>query len=311
MEGRPRGLAGKEAFGAGWTLSDGAAKWRGFLKALRREWTRHKLGEAAAALTFYGVLALFPFLLLIVALAGIVLQPDRAHALVGVLGREAPPAFAQLPVTRLAELTSGPSRGLLTFSGLTAIWSATAGVVSLMAALNAAYDVAESRPRWKVYGVALGVMLTGAVLSVLAALFAVAGAALALRLGSPWRTFLVWLRLPVAALMMMALWALLYAVLPNVQRKSRLITPGAVVGVLVWLTASLGFSFYVSHFSTFGVTYGALGGVIVLLLWMWISALALMLGAEINAILTQEKRRRADARTHPAKELGPPRQEPG
>lgn len=292
----PSGLIDKEAFGSGrGTVEarrgppDSAARWKGILGRLRREWKRNKLSDAAAALTFYGILSFFPFLLFIVALAGLVIQPAQVQALVGELGRETPQAFSQIPSAQLAELTSGPSRGLLTFSALAAAWSATTGVVNLMKALNTAYGVTEGRPRWKVYGLALGMMLMGAVLALLAGLVAVAAPALATRLGPPWTMLAGWLRLPLAALLMMILWGTLYAVLPDTRRKSRFIIPGAVVGVLVWLAASLGFSSYVSHVSTFGITYGALGGIIVLLLWMWISSLALMLGAELNAVLARQR----------------------
>ncbi|HLL04857.1 MAG TPA: YihY/virulence factor BrkB family protein [Myxococcaceae bacterium] len=274
---------------------DRAAKWKRLLGRLRGEWKRNKLSDAAAALTFYGVLSLFPFLLFMVALAGLVIQPAQVQTLIGELGREVPQAFSQIPYAQLAELTSGPRRGVLTFSALAAVWSATTGVVSLMKALNTAYGVTEGRPRWKVYAIALGMMLAGAVLALLAGLVAVAAPALATRLGQPWTMLVGWLRLPLAALLMMILWATLYTVLPDARQKFRFILPGSVVGVLVWLAASLGFSSYVSHFSTFGITYGALGGIIVLLLWMWISSLALMLGAEINAVL---------ARRHSEEQLG-------
>jgi membrane protein len=296
MEGVPSGLIDKEAFGSdrgtGETRRgppDRAAKWKGILGRLRREWKRNKLSDAAAALTFYGVLSFFPFLLFIVALAGLVLHPAQVQALVGGLGREGPQAFSQLPSAQLAELSSGPSRGVLTFSALAAVWSATAGVVRLMKALNAAYGVPEGRPRWKVYGIALGMMLAGAVLALLAGLVAVAAPALASRLGHPWTTLAGWLRLPLAALLMMLLWGVLYSVLPDTRLKLKFIIPGSVLGVLVWLAASLGFSSYVAHFSTFGITYGALGGIVVLLLWMWISSLALMLGAELNAVLARQR----------------------
>ncbi len=294
MEGVPHGLMGKDVpgldrspVGARGDRPGRAAKWKGLLRSLSQEWRRNKLGEAAAALTFYGILSIFPFLLFIVALAGLVIEPTQVQALIGALGREVPPALSRLLYAQLAQLTSGPSRGVLTFSALAAVWSATAGVVSLMTALNSAYGVTESRPRWKVYGIALGMMLAGAILALPAGLVTVAAPALATQLGQPWTTLVGWLRLPVAALLMMILWATLYSVLPDVRQRFKLITLGSVVGVLVWLTASLGFSFYVSHFSTFGITYGALGGIIVLLLWLWISSLALMLGAEINAVLAR------------------------
>ena len=294
MAGVPSGLMDKGVLGpdtrtvqARGDRPDRAAKWKSLFGRLRGEWKRNKLSDAAAALTFYGVLSLFPFLLFMVALAGLVIQPAQVQTLIGELGREVPQSFSKIPSAQLVELTSGPRRGVLTFSALAAVWSATTGVVSLMKALNTAYGVTEGRPRWKVYAIALGMMLAGAVLALLAGLVAVAAPALATRLGQPWAMLAGWLRLPLAALLMMILWATLYSVLPDARQKFRFILPGSVVGVLVWLAASLGFSSYVSHFSTFGVTYGALGGIIVLLLWMWISSLALMLGAEINAVLAR------------------------
>lgn len=269
--------------------------WRSFLGALREEWRKNRLGDSAAALTLYGALALFPFLLFVVALAGTVLKPHGIQALIGSLGKQVPHAFSRLPDEQLAELTGGRHTGLLTFAALTAIWSATAGVVNLISALNSAYGVVERRPRWKVYSMAFAVMVAGAVLALAAGLVAVAAPALATRLGPPWPGIVEWARLPVAALLMMVLWATLYSVLPDTRRRFQLLTPGAVIGVLVWLAASLGFSFYLSRFSTFGITYGALGGIVILLLWMWICSLALVLGAAINALLSRGafRRRRA------------------
>jgi membrane protein len=276
--------------------SGSAAEWKGLLDGLRGEWRRNKLSDAAAALTFYGVLSLFPFLLLVVAMAGLAIEPSEVEARIGALGRTIPPAFTQLVYAQLAHLTSGPGRGLLTFSALAAAWSATAGVVSLMSALNTANGVTESRPRWKVCGIALGMMLALAVLAPLAGIVAVAAPAFATRLGQPWATLADWLRFPLAALLMMLLWGTLYSVLPDTRRGFKLITPGSVAGVLVWLAASLCFAGYVSRFNTFGVTYGALGTIIVLLLWMWISSLALMLGAELNAVLARRSSAGSTAR---------------
>ena len=209
------------------------------------------------------------------------------QALLGALGGHLPPALSRIPSAQLAQLTSGPVTKVLMFSVLTALWSATAGVVSLMTALNTAYGVTERRPRWRIYGMALGLVLGGALVALLAGFVAVAAPALAARLGTPWTALVRWLRVPVVTLLMMILWATIYSVLPDARQKSKFITPGAVTGVLVWLSASLGFSFYLSHFSTLGFTYGALGGIIVLLLYMWICSLALMLGAELNAVLTR------------------------
>jgi membrane protein len=260
-------------------------KWRGFARALSREWKRNKLTDAAAALTFYGILALFPFILFIVAAASLIIRPDQVHALGAALARDAPPALAPIVLARLAELTSQPRVGVLTFSALAAVWSSTTGIASLVTALNSAYGVSERRPWWKIYTMAFAVMLGAALLALLAAVVAIVVPIAAKQLGSSWQPLVGWLRLPIATFLMMIVWAIIYYVLPDVTQSIRLIMPGSVVGVLVWLGATLGFSFYVSHFGNFGITYGALGGIVILLVWMWFSSLALMLGAEINAVL--------------------------
>ncbi|MGZ6143476.1 MAG: YihY/virulence factor BrkB family protein [Myxococcales bacterium] len=256
---------------------DEPGRWRRFARALWRGWTQHNLIDAAAALTFYGILALFPFVLLIVSAASRFIRPDQLQALGDALARVTPPALSPILLARLAELASRPQVGLLTFSALTAVWSSTTGVACLVTALNSAYGVQERRPQWKVYTLALAVTFAAAALAVLAALLALAVPI--------WQPLSGWLRMPVAAFLMMIVWATIYYVLPNVRHPVRSILPGSVAGVLVWLAATLGFSLYVSHFGTFGITYGALGGIAILLIWMWLSALALMLGAEINAVL--------------------------
>ena len=110
-------------------------------------------------------------------------------------------------------------------------------------------------------------------------------------LGGPLTAVVRWLRIPVAGTLMLFLWAAIYWVLPDVERRFRFITPGSVVGVPVWLLASWGFSEYVIHFPKTQAVYGALGGVMVLLLWMWISAQVLLVGAEINAVIEHSSRR--------------------
>jgi membrane protein len=264
--------------------------WRGFARALKREWTRNKLTDAAAALTFYGILALFPFILFIVASASLIIRPEQVQALGAALARDTPPALAPILLARLEELTSRPRVGVLTFSALAAVVSSTTGVASLVTALNSAYGVSERRPQWKVYTMAFAVMLVAALVALLAAVVAVVTPIAAKQLGTSWQPFVGWLRLPVATFLMMIVWATIYYVLPDVPQTVRWIMPGAVAGVLVWLAATLGFSFYVSQFGNFGITYGALGGIVILLVWMWFSSLALMLGAEINAVLRHPPR---------------------
>jgi membrane protein len=269
---------------------DRPGKWRGVARALWSEWSRNKLTDAAAALTFYGILALFPFIFFIVAAASLLISPAHVQALGDALARATPPALSPILLARLAEMTSGPRVSVLTFSALTAVGSSTTGVASLMTALNDAYGVSERRPLWKMYAMAFVVMFAAALLALLAALLAVVAPTIATHLGASGQLLTGWLRVPIAASLMMIPWATIYYLLPNVPQTVRSILPGTVAGVLVWLAATLGFSFYVSHFGNFGITYGALGGIAVLLIWMWLSSLALMLGAEFNAVLRQGRR---------------------
>jgi len=262
--------------------------WRDFGRKLKAEYERDEVQDAAAALTYWGVLALFPFVLFLVALGGLVIDPQQIEALVRELSTVAPQEAVGLIESRLQSLVATPAGGLLTLGLLGALWSASSGIAALIRALNKMYDVRESRPGWKVRLLAIGVTLFAAAFALAAALVAVAAPAVANAIGGPAATAIDWLRLPVAGLLMMFVWAVLYWALPDVEQRFRFITPGSVVGVLIWMAASWGFSVYVRNFGSYDATYGALGGVIVLLLWMWISAQALLLGAEINAILEHE-----------------------
>ena len=266
--------------------------WRHFARALKREWTRNRLTDAAAALTFYAILALFPFILFTVAAASLIIRPEQVHALGAALARDTPPALAPILLARFEELTSAPRVGVLTFSAIAAIWSSTSGVASLVMALNSAYGASESRRAWKTYTIAFVVMVASSLLVLLAAVMAVVAPIAANRFGASSQALIVWLRIPVAASLMMIVWAAMYYILPNVRQTVRSIIPGSIAGVLVWLAATLGFSFYVSHFGNFGITYGALGGIVILLIWMWFSSLALLLGAQINATLPGHRNRR-------------------
>ncbi|WP_437633300.1 YihY/virulence factor BrkB family protein [Sorangium sp. So ce854] len=258
--------------------------WKEFLNDIKQEWVKDKVDTVAAALTFFGVLSIFPFLLFAVALTGLVIDPAESARLIRELYQVAPPAVANILGERLQALTEGQSPALLTVGALGAVWAASGGVVALMDALNSAYGVEDSRSFVKRRGIALLVTLGAAVLVTIASALAVATPAIAKHLG-PLGTLILWLRVPVSMLIVMSVLAALYYVLPDVEQKFKFITPGSVVAVVIWAIASMGFSFYVSRFGSYEVSYGALGGVIILLLWMWISSMAVLLGAEINAII--------------------------
>lgn len=259
--------------------------WREFLGALKQEWISDDLSNVAGSVTFSALLAIFPFLIFLVALGSLFLDPQSETAVIDSLAQVMPSAAADLLSDRIRSLAgSQHNSGVLTFGFILTLWAASGGVATLMGALNTCYGVKESRPFWKVRGMAVMLTFFAAVLSIIATAAAVALPVVATRLGHA-GVVLLWLRLPFAAFAMMLLWAVLYYLLPDVEQKFRFITPGSIVGVMVWLLGSWGFSQYVSHFGSYDVTYGALGGVVVFLVWMWISAQVLLLGAEINAII--------------------------
>ena len=270
--------------------------WKEFLRDLQREWVKDKIDTVAGGLTFFGILAIFPFLLFAVSLGGLILDRMTATALINELYRVVPRAVADILSERINALAEGQSPALLTLSALGAIWAASGGIAALTDALNTAYGVEETRPYWKRRGLAILLTIGGAVFAVVATAIAVATPALAAFFPGPLSTIILWARLPVSALIIMTILAVLYYLLPDVEQEFKFITPGSVVAVVIWVIASLGFSFYVGRFGTYEVIYGALGGVIILLLWMWISAMAMLLGAEINAILAQRTSEEKEAR---------------
>jgi membrane protein len=260
---------------------------RGFLAALRDAWRLHGLDDLAGSVTFFGLLGLFPFLIFLLSLASLVIDPRQTEELVRHLGRLAPPEFAAILGDGVRTFARQRSVGLLTIGAVGAAWSATGAVVALMAALNSVHGVREHRSYVRVHVIAFLTMLLGAVGVFVATLVGVAAPAFGNALGPTVAAAVDWLRLPVAGLVTMIVWAVLYHVLPDVEQRFQLITPGSVAGVLLWLLASWGFSLYVTHFPSAQAIYGALGGVVVLLLWMWISSMALLLGAVINTILAR------------------------
>lgn len=259
--------------------------WKPFLKSVKDEWLNEDISNIAGALTFYGVLAIFPFLLFLVALASVIIDPSMAQVLVGQLREVAPEAVTQILGERLLALGEQTRPGLLTLGAVLALWAASSGVVSLMYALNTVYGVTESRSFLKVRGIAILTTVGAAALSVIAAFVMVAAPPIADAINPMLGTAVSWLRLPFSGLVMMFVWAMLYYVLPDVEQKFRFITPGSIIGVIIWLLASLAFSWYVRTIADYEASYGALGGVIVMLLWMWISSQVVLLGALVNAVL--------------------------
>ena len=265
--------------------------WLGVLKRTISEFREDNLTDWAAALTYYGILAVFPALLALVSVLGLI-GPSATQPLIDNLSAVAPGPAKQIVTSAVQNLQrNSGAAGVLFVVGLAlAVWSASGYVAAFMRASNAIYEVGEGRPIWKTVPtrvlvtiallimlaiVAVGVTVTGGLADQVGKLLGIGGTAVT-----------VWdiVKWPVILLVVMTMLAVLYWAAPNVKHpRFRWVSPGGIAGVLLWLLASVGFAFYVANFSSYNKTYGALGGVIVFLVWLWISNIAVLLGAELNA----------------------------
>ena len=272
--------------------------WFGVLKRTGREFQEDNLTDWAAALTYYGVLALFPALLVIVSLVGLA-GPSVTQTLLDNVTKVAPASAHGILTNAVKNLQSNQgASGVLALVGLAAaLWSASAYVAAFMRASNAIYDIPEGRPIWKTLPVRVGVTLALLILTVISALAVVLSGGLAEQVGNliglgPTAVD-VWniAKWPVLVIIVSFMFALLYWAAPNVkQPRFRWISPGGLLAVVVWIVASLAFAFYVANFGSYNKTYGSLAGVIIFLIWLWISNIAVLLGAEFNAELERGRR---------------------
>jgi len=268
-----------------------------------KEFQRDNLIDWAAALTYYGVLSLFPGLLVMVSLLGLV-DPSVTDELVGNLTELAPKEARAIITSALESLRDTNNAGLIALLGLLgAFWSASGYIGAFMRASNAIYDVPEGRPIWKTLPIRVGVTALTGLLLVISALIVVFTGRLAQLAGNVVGVGDVAVRIwdiakwPVLVLLVSLLFALLYWASPNARQGGfRWISPGGLLAVLLWILASVGFSLYVANFGSYNKTYGALGGVIVFLVWLWISNIAVLFGAEFDAEL---ERQRAASAGHP------------
>lgn len=280
--------------------------WKDFLLRLKDEVKDDNLSAVAGGVTFAALLSLFPFLIFLVALAGILIDPAQIQALVDQLKPVAPPEGVALVESYLTNLTKASSGGLLTFGALGALWSAGRGVKAFIHALNVTYNCPEDRPAWKVQLLAAATVLTTSVGLVVLIAVVVALPAITDALQIPFLHVLTWLRLPFAGLLLLLVWAAYDRILPARSSPYRPFTFGNLLGVGLWLVVSWAFSVYVQNFGNYNATYGAIGGVIVLLLWMNLSVQVFLLAAEVNGVLEDEERRGAAAAVATGEDLRSP-----
>ena len=268
--------------------------WKYIVKKTLREFSDDECTDLAAALTYYSVLALFPALLALVSLLGVVGQAQKSvTAIEDILKPLVSDKMINTLDPVLTQLASSQGAGLAVILGLVgALWSASGYVGAFGRAMNRMYEIKEGRPIWKLRPVVLLVTLIAVLLSAVVLLILVVSGPIAQSLGDyiglGSTAVLVWqiVKWPVLALAVMLVVAILYYATPNVkQPKFRWISVGAAVAIVVWVLASVAFGFYVANFSSYNKTYGSLAGVIVFLLWLWITNLALLFGAELDAEL--------------------------
>jgi membrane protein len=264
------------------------------LRKTAREFTADQCTDLAAALTYYSVLSLFPALLVMVSLLGVFGQGQRTtDAVLGTVGGLAPGSTMDTLRPIVDQLVNSNTAGLALVLGLLgALWSASGYVGAFSRAMNRMYEIGEGRPFWKLRPLQLLITLGGLILAAAAAfMLAISGPvahAVGNAIGAGELAVTLWsiVRWPVILIFMIVAVAVLYYATPNIkQPKFRWISAGAALAIVVWITASLLFGLYVANFASYNKTYGTLAGVIVFLLWLWITNLALLFGAELDAEL--------------------------
>jgi membrane protein len=267
----------------------------GFIRRLWDEIWEDEILDRAAALSYYLVFALFPMLLFLTALLGM-MPFTLMDQLMGYLDRVLPSDVVR---KTLGEITRGASGGVLSIGIIVALWSASSGMGAVMSALNVAYDATEGRPWWRRRLLAVSLTLGLALLVPTALLLIVfgerAGLALAVRQGLGPTFMMVWGVAQWTVIVLMVSWAVVvvYRLAPAIRLPWRSVVPGAVFAVAAWLLMSIGFKYYVTHVADYNATYGSIGGVILLILWLYLSGVVLLIGAEINSEVAARRRPRA------------------
>ena len=263
----------------------------------------------AAQLSYFFLLALFPLLLFLITLFGYFNGGSHLQRnMIVYLGDVMPPAAVQLVVATLDEIIKGRGTGKLSLGILLALWAASSGVNALAQGLNSAYDVAETRPWWKVRLISIALTIFLSVLIISALLLVLYGGLLgeafaaSIHAGSVFPILWNALQIPIALVFVMVALVVIYRFVPNVSAKRRgkgltasdyrrrWFSPGVIIGMLMWLIVSLGFRLYLHFFDSYSATYGSLGALIILMLWFYLTGAAILLGAEINCEFETEVR---------------------
>ncbi|MFE2323794.1 YihY/virulence factor BrkB family protein [Streptomyces sp. NPDC059385] len=271
--------------------------WKAVMRGTVKEFKDDELADRAAALTYYGVLALFPALLVLVSLLGLAGESATKQVLDNL--QKLAPGSARDVITDAVQQLQGHSGvgSLLAVVGLViAVWSASGYIAAFIRASNAVYDMPEGRPVWKVLPLRLALTITLMVLACASALIVVFSGSLARQAGTALgmgdTALTVWsiAKWPVLVLLVTIMIAVLYWAAPNAKgRGFKWVTPGSLLALAIWMAASAGFAFYVANFAAYNKTYGTLAGVIIFLVWLWITNLAILIGLEFDAEMARQR----------------------
>ncbi len=258
----------------------------------KRVWNEVQMDDLfgrAAELAFYFFLGLFPALIFVTALIGQLPLQGVMPELMAYLRNFLPEDALTLVDGLIAEVKKGSSGSILSLSLLGALWASSSGLVAIMNTLNAVYDVEESRPFWKARLLAIVMTIGLALFTIVSVTVILYGETfshwLAELLGFGWLFATFWsvLQWVLAVSLMLLAVGIVYYLAPNIEQEWLWVTPGSVVAVALWLAGSLGFKLYVDNFGNYNVAYGSLGGVVIVMLWFYVSSVVLLIGGEINA----------------------------
>ena len=273
-----------------WAL--GNLGWRELAKRVWKEIQEDEVFGRAAELSYYFLLALFPFLIFLTSILGFILGSgnNTREMLFNYLARVMPPSAYQLISQTMMEVSNASSGGKISFGLLAALWAASNGMTAITTSLNSAYDVEETRPWWKQRLTAIALTMSLSVLIISALILVVAGGWIADWLGVHFglgSTFpLAWkiIQWPIVLFCITLAFALIYYFAPDLhEQKWQWLTPGSAIGVALWLLVSIAFRVYLNFFDSYSATYGSLGAVIILMLWLYFTGTAVLIGGEINS----------------------------
>jgi len=263
--------------------------WKEIFKRSAKEFVSDNAFDLGAQQAYYFFFALFPALLTLISIASFFTLSNLIQQVITTLGQVVPQDVLTIVADQIKKISDSQQGGLLTIGFLLTLWSSSGALVSIITTLNAAYDITEGRPWWKVRLTAIGLTI-GVAIFILVSLFLVlVGPTLAehlattLRLGTAFKWAWWILQWPVVLALVATGIGLIYYFAPDAEQEWTWITPGSVVATLLWLLVSLVFKVYISYFGNYNETYGTIGAVIVLLTWLYLSGLAIIFGAEMNS----------------------------